>query len=78
LNEYPIKPGAVVRGLDRRREEESENEAGSPAAAAAALGAEEGASDSTSISAISRMSDGGGGESVEIVELSIEKHWHWQ
>jgi len=69
---------AVVRGLDRRREEEIENEVGSAAAATIATGVEakEGASDrsSTLILLILRTSNSGGGESDKIVELSIEKH----
>lgn len=74
-----MKPGDRARGLERRREardnaEEAE-EAGGPKEAGGPEepgGASKGAS-SIGISSTSRTSDGGGGESDEMVELSILK-----
>jgi hypothetical protein len=63
LNEYPIKPGEVVRGLGCLREGSIGGFRTGVAIATAS---------SIWISSISRTSDAGGGESVEM-ELAISK-----
>jgi hypothetical protein len=67
LKEYPMKPGDRVRGLERWREARDNAEEAEEGG-----GASKGAS-SMGISPTSRTSDGGGGESDEMVELSILK-----